>query len=117
MTSNRELRQKIFIAVHDFLLDNYDCDCPRIDPEGSHTAEAQKLTQLILSVVDAQEIREDGAGDNYSGAPVGELDLTLELRRYYRNRALAAKVYIESARRLGKPVPDNIHKYAQQGEN
>lgn len=48
MNANRELRQKIFIAVHDFLEDNYDCDCSRIDPEGSHTAEALKLTQLIL---------------------------------------------------------------------
>lgn len=82
MTTNRELRHNVFTAVHDFLEDNYDCDCARIDPEGSHTAEALKLTQIILGVVDAQEIWEDGyssgAGDNYSGTPVGEIDSTLD---------------------------------------
>ena len=81
MNANRELRQNVFMTVHDFLVDNYDCDCPRIDPEGSHTAEAQKLTQLILGAVDAQEIWEDGyssgAGDNYSSTPVGEIDSSL----------------------------------------
>lgn len=81
MNANRALRQKIFIAVHDFLEDHFDCDCPRIDPEGSHTAEALKLTQLILGVVDAQEIWEDGyssgAVDNYSSTPVGEIDSAL----------------------------------------
>ena len=85
MTTNRELRLNVFAAVHDFLEDHYDCDCPRIDPEGSHTAEALKLTHLILGVVDPQEIWEDGyssgAGDNYSGTPVGEIDPTLECDR------------------------------------
>lgn len=85
MTTNRELRLNVFMAVHDFLEDHYDCDCPRIDPEGSHTAEALKLTHLILGVVDPQEIWEDGyssgAGDNYSGTPVGEIDPTLECDR------------------------------------
>ena len=76
MSAQRELRNKIFIEVLDFLEDHFDCDCPRIDPDGSHTAEALELTQLILGAVDAQEIWEDGyssgAGDNYSGTPVGE---------------------------------------------
>lgn len=81
MNANRELRQKIFIAVHDFLADNYDCDCSRIDPDGSQTTEALELTQLILGEVDPQEIWEDGyssgAGDNYSGTTVGEIDSSL----------------------------------------
>ena len=82
MNANRELRQKIFIAVHEFLEDHFDCDCPRIDPDGSQTAEALELTQIILGEVDPQEIWEDGyssgAGDNYSGTTVGEIDPTLE---------------------------------------
>lgn len=82
MNANRELRQKIFIAVHDFLENHFDCDCPRIDPDGSQTAEALELTQIILGEVDPQEIWEDGyssgAGDNYSGTPVGEIDPRLE---------------------------------------
>ena len=81
MSTNRELRLKVFMAVHDFLEDHFDCDCPRIDPEGSHTAEALELTQSILGAVDAQEIWEDGyssgAGDNYSSTPVGEIDSSL----------------------------------------
>lgn len=81
MNANRALRNNVFVVVHDFLEDTYDCDCPRIDPEGSHTAEALKLTQIILGVVDAHEIWEDGyssgAGDNYSGTPVGEIDPSL----------------------------------------
>ena len=82
MSANRALRNNVFVVVHDFLVDNYDCDCPRIDPDGSHTAEALELTQRILGAVDAQEIWEDGyssgAGDNYSGTPVGEIDPTLD---------------------------------------
>ena len=85
MNANRELINNVFIAVHDFLEDNYDCDCPRIDPEGSHTAEALKLSEIILGAVDAQGIWEDGyssgAGDNYSGTPVGEIDPTLGVDR------------------------------------
>ena len=85
MTTNRELRLNVFAAVHDFLEDHYDCDCPRIDPEGSHTAEALKISEIILGAVDAQGIWEDGyssgAGDNYSGTPVGEIDPTLECDR------------------------------------
>lgn len=76
MSAQRELRNKIFLEVLDFLEDHYDYDFPRIDPDGSHTAEALELTQIILGAVDAQEIWEDGyssgAGDNYSGTPVGE---------------------------------------------
>ena len=82
MNANRALRNNVFMAVHDFLEDHYDCDCPRIDPDGSHTAEALELTHLILGIVDPQEIWEDGyssgAGDNYSGTPVGEIDPSLE---------------------------------------
>lgn len=82
MNANRALRRNVFAVVHDFLEDHYDCDCPRIDPEGSHTAEALELTHLILGIVDPQEIWEDGyssgAGDNYSGTPVGEVDPTLD---------------------------------------
>lgn len=82
MSANRELRHNVFEAVHDFLEDTYDCDCPRADPDGSHTAEALELTQRILGAVDAQGIWEDGyssgAGDNYSGTPVGEIDSTID---------------------------------------
>ena len=85
MSANRELRNNVFVVVHDFLEDNYDCGCTRIDPEGSHTAEALELTQIILGVVDPQEIWEDGyssgAGDNYSGTPVGEIDPALGVDR------------------------------------
>lgn len=85
MTTNRELRLNVFMAVYDFLEDHYGCDCPRIDPEGSHTAEALKLSEIILGAVDAQGIWEDGyssgAGDNYSGTPVGEIDPTLDTDR------------------------------------
>lgn len=81
MNANRELRDKVFIAVHDFLEDHYDYDFPRADPDGSHTAEALELTQIILGEVDAQDIWEDGyssgAGDNYSGTLVGEIDSSL----------------------------------------
>ena len=81
MNANRELRHRVFAAVHDFLEDHYDYDFPRADPEGSHTAEALELTEIILGAVDAQSVWEDGyssgAGDNYSGTPVGEIDPTL----------------------------------------
>lgn len=82
MNAQRALRNKIFLAVLDFLEDHYDYDFPRIDPDGSHTAEALELTQLIMDGVDPQGIWEDGyssgAGDNYSGTSVGEIDSSTE---------------------------------------
>lgn len=81
MNAQRALRNKIFLEVLDFLETHYDYDFPRIDPDGSHTAEALELTQAILGAVDARGIWEDGyssgAGDNYSGTPVGEIDSSL----------------------------------------
>ena len=82
MNANRELRQKIFIAVHDFLEDHFDCDCPRIDPDGSHTAEALKLTEAILDVVNAQEVWED---DPYVGELIADAE---SLRKWQWNATL-----------------------------
>ena len=45
------LRHKIFITALNFLDEHYDCDCPGADPDGSNTAEALNLAELVLSVV------------------------------------------------------------------
>ena len=49
MSTSRELRLEIFATIHDFLEAHYDCDCPRADPDGSHTAEALSLAGLVIS--------------------------------------------------------------------
>ena len=49
MSTSRELRLEIFATIHDFLEAHYDCGCPRIDPDGSHTAEALSLAELVIS--------------------------------------------------------------------
>ena len=49
MSISRELRLEIFATIHDFLEAHYDCDCPRADPDGSHTAEALSLAELVIS--------------------------------------------------------------------
>ena len=52
MSIPRELRLQIFADIHDFLETEYDCDHPRWDPDGSHTAEALNLTELVLSRIE-----------------------------------------------------------------
>lgn len=74
MTTNRELRHAVFMAVHDFLEDHYVCDCPRADPEGSHTAEALELTELVIGVV----------GTEWKPTPVGKIDVDL-FRKHLRD--------------------------------
>ena len=60
MKTRRELRLKIFASIHDFLEANYDCGCPRIDPDGSHTAEAGRLTRTVLDSINVADIWDMG---------------------------------------------------------
>lgn len=109
MSARRELRQKVFITVLDFLDEHYDCDCPRADPDGSNTAEAGNLTALILSAAYGEDARKP--------EPSAEDIDTNALRRYLNNRRLAAKVYDESAKRLGRGVPESIQTYLKEEDN
>ena len=52
MSISRELRLEIFTTIHDFLEAHYDCDCPRADPDGSHTAEAGRLARLVINRIE-----------------------------------------------------------------
>ena len=60
MTIPRELRLEIFTTIHDFLEAHYDCDCPRTDPDGSHTAEAGRLARIVLDSIDVAGIWNEG---------------------------------------------------------
>lgn len=105
MTTRRELSHMVFPVVLDFLDDHYDCDCPRADPDGSNNYEALELTELVLSEVYGEATREPEAIDPNA------------LRRYLSNRRLAAKVYAEAAKRLGRDVPENIQTYLKEEDN
>ena len=54
MSISRELRLGIFATIHDFLEAHYDCDCPRIDPGGSQTVEALRLSERVISRMENQ---------------------------------------------------------------
>lgn len=60
MSISRELRLEIFTTIHDFLEAHYDCDCPRADPDGSHTAEAGRLARTVLDSIDVAGIWNEG---------------------------------------------------------
>lgn len=60
MSIPRELRLEIFTTVHDFLEAKYDCECPRTDPDGSHTAEAGRLARAVLDSINVADIWDMG---------------------------------------------------------